>query len=56
MTGAERVIGYCYCHRVLLKRAVGGLLTRFAAKLRWDPCDHLYHQVVTTGLLLFSKL
>ena len=33
-------IGYRYGHRVLLRRAVGGLLTRFAAKLRWDHCDH----------------
>ncbi|KFY98085.1 hypothetical protein V500_01802 [Pseudogymnoascus sp. VKM F-4518 (FW-2643)] len=36
LTGAERAIGYRYGHRVLLRRAVGGLLTRFAAKIEWD--------------------
>jgi hypothetical protein len=37
LTGAERAIGYRYGHRVLLRRAVAGLLTRFAAKIEVGP-------------------
>lgn len=45
MFAAKRAIGYRYGHHVLLRRAAGGVLTRFAAKIEVGP------PTVITGII-----